>query len=96
MGRAGGTHVTTKDLSDPDVLPPFASDVIPGSTPKQVTEIEVPDGAIRPDPTKGNHPDTGWIPPNTPGARSLREWEVDWGDFMSPPKIKPIPPGSGG
>jgi hypothetical protein len=73
-------------------LPPFASNHIPGSTPKRVTEIEVPQGAVKADPTGDTHPHTGWIPPNTPGVKIKHEWEVNWGDFMSPPTLTPIPP----
>ena len=88
-GGVGGIHVTRKNLSDPNILPAFASDHIPGSTPNRVTEIEVPRGGILPDPTGDNHPETGWIAPNTPGTSIVNVWDVDWGDFLSPPKITP-------
>jgi RHS repeat-associated protein len=91
---AGGTHVTTKDLTDPEVLTPFAADYIPGSRPKRVSEIEVPANGILRDPTGDVRPDTGWIAPNTPGASVVKEWDVDWGDFMSPPTISPRKPGT--
>jgi hypothetical protein len=82
-GGVGGTHVTDADLSDPNVLPPFADGAIPGGIKSRVTEIEVPNSALRPDPTGGNH-GTSWIPPNSPGAKIIREWDVHLNDDVFP------------
>ena len=88
----GGTFVTTTDLSNPKLLPPFATDNIPGSMPALVTEIKVPINSLLLDPTGDIRPTNGWIPPNTPGTSILNVWDVDWGNFLFPPTITPRGP----
>jgi len=91
-GGFEGTHVTTENLSDPSVLPTFATNTIPGNIKPLASEIEVPGSALRPDPTMGNH-GTYWIPPNTPVASVVNEWNVIINDNVMPNTIdiKPRP-----
>jgi hypothetical protein len=76
----GGTFVTQPDLTDPGSLYRHVSANVPndgtrpaGSLPSVVTEIEVPRSSRLPDPSdsilRGQHPQSGWIPPNAPSTR---------------------------
>ncbi|GIW82858.1 MAG: hypothetical protein KatS3mg105_4665 [Gemmatales bacterium] len=77
---AGGTFVTRTDLTDPVALQRHIFDnVPPGSTPRYVTEIEVPTPGLRVDPTElSPAPTNAWVAPNTSGARIRRVWEIRW------------------
>jgi hypothetical protein len=85
LSRPKGTFVTEIDISAPESLVPHVQRNVPpsaarpgGSLPRYVTEIEVPQGSVLPDPTVPYRPNTGtgWVPSGTQGARVRTTWEV--------------------
>ena len=76
---AGGTFVTPTDITNPAALElHLQRSVPPGTTPRYVAEVEVPNPGLRGDPTGDVRPYHGWVAPNTPGARVVRMWEIRW------------------
>jgi RHS repeat-associated protein len=100
---AGGTFVTRNNITNPTALERhIQQNVPPGSTPRYVTEIEVPNSGLRVDPTELNPPaQNGWIAPNTTGARVVRTWEIRWvpdpqGRGFDVPTLVEVTPAVGG
>ncbi len=93
--------MTDVDITNPTALQQHIDNNIPklGPAPKYVTEIEVPAPGLKVDPTElAPRPTNGWIPPNTPGAKIGRVWEIRWvpdpqGRGFNVPTLVEVTPG---
>jgi hypothetical protein len=95
---AGGTFVTETDLTNPSALEIHVRSNVPpgGEPPSFVSEIEVPARGLLPDPTEGARPGNWWIAPDTPGAKVVNSWEVQWVPDprgFEVPVLVPVTPG---
>jgi RHS repeat-associated protein len=92
----GGTFVTETNITDPAAATNHAARNIPsqmtsrpGGIPQHISAIEVPEGALHPDPHAPSPPNF-WLPPGTPGARVIGVWQVTEHPKWNTPIIKRV------
>ena len=90
----GGTYVQTQKsplMMTPQEFHAFVSRNVPGNpNPTRLTVIEVPERGVRIDPSVlVPEPGTGHLPPKTPMARIIAEYEITY-DVNDVPSFRRI------